>query len=179
MNNKKYGVILADPPWSYDNQVPFGKKAEDHYNTMSKDDLRNIKIPANDNCALFLWSVWPELPQAINLIEAWGFRYVTIGFIWAKAKKNGFGFFTNQMGHYTKPNTEPCLFAVKGSMPPIHRPHSIIYSSVRQHSKKPEAIHERIDSMYPDELKLELFARRTMPGWDVFGNEVKDSIELC
>lgn len=177
----KYDVILADPPWAFEvwnKDTGAGRSAESHYPTMSTQDICQLPIPAADNCALFLWSCWPTLPDALDVVSAWGFTYKTIAWVWVKAKESGMGFFTG-MGYYTRGNTEPCLLAVRGRMPvDDHAIQSLIYSPVREHSRKPDEQYAKIDRLYPNTRRLELFARRRREGWDAFGNEVENSIAL-
>ena len=182
---KKYGVILADPPWSYyswdANTGPNGRTAAKHYDVMSIEEIAALPIInlAADNCALFLWSVWPDLFRAKEVIEAWGFTYRTIAWVWAKMNKSSLGFHIG-LGYYTRANTEPCLLAVKGKMPPaVKDVMALIVSPIRQHSRKPDEQYPKIKRLYPNEKYLELFARRPHPGWDVWGNEVDSDIEIA
>ena len=178
-----YNVILADPPWKYQFWSPAQKgtrRAENHYEVMELQDICNLPINdmTADNCVLFMWATWPLLYESQEVIKAWGFEYKTLAWVWVKAKRSGFGFFTG-MGFYTRANTEPCLLAVKGSMPvAVHDIQALIYSSIREHSRKPDEQYHKIESLYPDCNYLELFARQERPGWDVFGNEVSNSITL-
>lgn len=181
---KQYDVILADPPWAFkvwDKDTGQGRSPESHYPTMEIDDICNLSISslANDNCVLFMWAVWPSLiPYAEKVIRAWGFDYKTIGWVWVKAKKSGFGFFTG-MGYYARANTEPCLLSVKGSMPVArHDIQALIYSPVRRHSQKPDDQYRKIEALYPDMKYLELFARKKREGWDSWGNEIENDIEI-
>lgn len=186
---KKYDVILADPAWSFDvwdKDTGQGRSAESHYPTMSLAEICDLPIQdlAADNCALFLWGVWPRLFDMQTVIGSWGtdqnpFIYKTIAWVWVKAKKSGFGFHFG-MGYYTRANTEPCLLAVRGSMPvESHRIQALIYSAVQAHSKKPNDQYRKIQTLYPDRRYLELFARRKYSSkWAVWGNEVPNSIEL-
>lgn len=181
---KQYGVILADPPWSYytwdKNTGPNGRTAAKHYNTMTVEDICALPVGdlAQENCALFLWSVWPDIFRAQEVIEAWGFRYATVAWVWTKLNPSSIGFHIG-LGYYTRANTEPCLLAIRGSKPPaVKDVRALIVSSVRQHSRKPDEQYANIERMYPSDSYLELFARRARPGWDVFGNEVENSIQL-
>ncbi len=181
---KKYGVILADPPWSYyswdKNTGPNGRTAAKHYPTMQVEDIASLPVCdlAADSCALFMWAVWPDIFRAKEVIEAWGFEYRTIAWVWVKLNPSSIGFHMG-LGYYTRANTEPCLLAVKGSMPPaVKDVQALIVSPVRKHSQKPDEQYSKIDRLYPHATKLELFARHTYPGWDVWGNEVKSNIEL-
>ena len=174
----EYDVILVDPPWSYyswDAKTgPQGRTAAKHYNTMSVEEICALPVGglAADNCALFLWAVWPDIFRAQEVIEAWGFTYRTIAWVWAKLNPTGMGFHIG-LGYYTRANTEPCLLAVRGSMPPaVKDVRALLVTPVREHSRKPDDQYPRIERLYPQARKLELFARRPRPGWDSWGNEV-------
>ena len=177
----KYNVILADPPWKYQYWSPAQKgtrRAENHYQVMELKEICALPIDdlTADNCVLFMWATWPLLYESQEVIKAWGFKYKTLAWVWVKAKRSGFGFFTG-MGFYTRANTEPCLLAVKGSMPVArHDIQALIYSSVREHSRKPDDQYRKIESLYPDCNYLELFARRSRPNWDIWGNEVESTV---
>lgn len=184
---KKYNIIYADPPWSYKDSRCAGA-CENHYNTMSINDLCNLpikEIAAND-CILFIWATYPLLPEAIKLIEAWGFQYRTIGFQWFKTNKkitNPLFFRLNNLffglGRWTRGNTEPCLIATKGKIKRLNNSISqIILSPIENHSKKPDIVREKIVSLVGDLPRIELFARQKTAGWDVFGNEVESDVSL-
>lgn len=182
MSGKRYGVILADPPWSYNNSGISGA-AQKHYQTMGIDDICRLPIldVVADDAVLILWSVWPLLDQAFSVIEAWGFTYKT-GMPWIKL--NGipstslFGEVVMTaypgQGWWVRGTSEPLLICVRGSArPPEHPPVGLISERMR-HSKKPSNAHEYAE-LFPGPY-LELFARRTRPGWDVWGNEVKSDV---
>ena len=172
--DKKYDVIYADPPWQYQDKHCIGN-AEAHYPTMGIDDI--CKLPVNeiasDNCVLFIWATYPMLREALAVIDAWGFKYKTIGFQWIKQNRSGNGYFFG-LGRWTRGNTEPCLIAVKGKP---HRVSSsvsqLIFSPLRAHSQKPDIARDKIRELVGGEKScIELFARNTSPGWDVWGNEI-------
>lgn len=183
----KYDVILADPPWHFRNfsaDAPGmiherSRGAAKHYGTMLTKDICKLEIPATDNAVLFLWACWPLLPDAMQVIEAWGFEYKSLAWTWIKANKTGWGFFTG-MGYYTRANSEPCLLATRGrpSKPKNRSILSLIYAPVMQHSRKPDEQYRKIEALYPKANYLEMFARRKRPGWDTWGNEVPNDIEL-
>ena len=180
----KYDVILADPPWQFrvwDKDTGQGRSAEAHYSTMTIDDICALPIRnlAANNSALFLWAVWPSLFEYVpSVLDAWGFEYKTIAWVWIKANQSGFGFFTG-MGYYTRANSEPCLLAVRGSMPVADRSiQSLLYSAIRKHSQKPDDQYRKIEALYPGKRYLELFARRKREGWDSWGNEIESDIEM-
>ena len=172
--NKKYSVIYADPPWSYQDKRCNGNAA-DHYPTMRIEDICSLPVQdlAADNCVLFLWATYPMLKEALKVIEAWGFKYKSIGFQWVKQNRSGNGYFFG-LGRWTRGNTEPCLIAVKGKP---HRANNsvsqLIFAPLRAHSQKPDITRDKIrELMGEDHSYIELFARNTTPGWDVWGNEV-------
>jgi len=177
----EYPIILADPPWAFrvwSKDTGNGRSAESHYPTMSTDELCLLPVPATGAAALFLWACWPVLPDALRVIQAWGFEYKTIAWVWAKLNRNNMGFFTG-MGYYTRANTEPCLLAVRGRMPvAVHDVQALIVSPVREHSRKPDEQYSKIERLYPGGPYLEMFARRSRPGWDVWGNEVDSTIAI-
>jgi len=166
----KYRVIYADPPWQYGDERSGGNHggAVDHYNTMNIKDLKAMPVAslAEDNSVLFLWATAPLLPEALELINAWGFNYKT-NFIWDKVKHN--------MGHYNSVRHELLLIATKGSCTPDNVQ---LFDSVQsiertdRHSEKPEEFRNIIETLYTYGNKLELFARKSVEGWEVFGNEL-------
>jgi N6-adenosine-specific RNA methylase IME4 len=119
------------------------------------------------------------LPDALQVISAWGFEYKSLAWVWIKANRSGLGFFTG-MGYYTRANSEPCFLATRGSVPkPANRGiQALIYSAVMAHSKKPNDQYRKIEALYPGLRYLEMFARSRRAGWDVFGNQVEGSITL-
>lgn len=177
----RYPVILADPPWEFrvwSRDTGNGRSAESHYPTMTTDDICRVSIPANDNCALFMWACWPTFPDALRVISAWGFEYKTIAWVWVKMNKSGIGTHVG-MGYYTRANTEPCLLAVRGRMPvAAHDVQALIMSPIQEHSRKPEDQYRKIKRLYPTGPYLEMFARRPRDGWHVWGNEVKSDLEI-
>ena len=176
---KKYNVIYADPPWRYRNK-PNGRSPEDHYPTMRMEDIKALPVKelAADDCVLFLWVTFPQLKDAWGVMEAWGFTFKSVAFVWVKLNPSSDGVFWG-MGYWTRSNAEICLLATKGK--PRRKAanvHQVIISHVEEHSKKPEEARRRIEALMGDVPKIELFARRTSPGWDVWGNEVECDVEL-
>ena len=166
----KYRIIYADPPWQYGDERSGGNHggAVDHYNTMSINELKNMPIAslAEDNAVLFLWATAPLLPEALELINAWGFNYKT-NFIWDKVKHN--------MGHYNSVRHELLLIATKGSCTPDNVQLFDSVQSIKRtdrHSEKPEEFRKIIETLYTYGNKLEMFARKQADGWEVFGNEL-------
>ena len=176
---KKYTVLYADPPWRYRNK-PNGRSPESHYPTMKTEDICALPIQAlaAEDCALFLWVTMPMLFEAQKVLAAWGFRYKTVAFVWVKQNRKGSGVFWG-MGYWTRANAELCLLATMGH--PQRRAkniHQVIISPVEEHSKKPEEARRRIEALLGEVPRLELFARRPSPGWDVWGNEVESDVVL-
>lgn len=174
-SGKKFGVIYADPPWSFEVYSGKGKQrsADRHYDCMSLDDIKALPVPAlaAEDCALFLWSVWPEIPGALEVISAWGFTYKTAGFVYVKETRGGNGLHWG-MGYWTRANTEPCLLATRGSPKRQAKDvHQVLMSPVGEHSRKPEETQARIERLLPGPY-LEMFGRRPMPGWSVWGNQI-------
>lgn len=182
MPKKKYNIIYADPPWSYTDKGSNGS-ADNHYRTMTVSDI--CKLPVNpagggiaaDDCVLFMWATYPMLPAAMQVIEAWGFTYKTIGFQWLKQNKSGKGWFFG-LGRWTRGNTEPCLIAIRGKPRRISAAVSqLIISPVRDHSRKPDEVRDKIVELMGDLPRVELFARERTPGWDAWGNEAPEKTE--
>lgn len=175
----RYTVIYADPPWRYKQKGIHGA-AEKHYPTMSMDELYRLDVEsiAGQNATLFLWVTFPMIQAGLKLINAWGFQYKTVAFVWVKQNKSGKGWFFG-LGFWTRGNAEICLLATRGK--PKRRSakvQQLIVSPVKSHSEKPVEARERIEELMGDVPKIELFARDRPYGWDVWGNEVSHDIEL-
>jgi N6-adenosine-specific RNA methylase IME4 len=179
-------------------QTRFRGGACGHYDLMSTEEICRIPVGtwAEDNAILFLWACFPMLADAMRVIARWGFTYKTNGFTWIKTNPvSGTPFFG--VGYYTKSNAEPCLLAARGEVelgpwgvrmdeeaepcllatrgevlkPAVNTVSQVIIASRAEHSAKPEEAQDRIDRMYPDARKLELFARRERPGWTAWGHD--------
>jgi N6-adenosine-specific RNA methylase IME4 len=178
-SGKKYSVIYADPPWSFNVYSGKGKirSADRHYDTQSLDDIKSMPVAqlAADDCALMMWAVMPELPGALEVIKAWGFTYKTVAFTWVKENRSGNGLFWG-MGYWTRANAEVCLLATKGA--PKRQAmdvHQVIMSPVSEHSRKPDEAQVRIERLLPGPY-LELYGRRPTPGWTVWGNQISRNL---
>ena len=173
----QYPIIYADPPWRYTAKKVQGA-AENHYPTMSINELCALPVAelAAPDCALFLWATFPQLPEALRLIEAWGFTYKSVAFVWLKKNRKADSWFYG-LGFWTRGNAEICLLATRGH--PKRQAaniHQIIISPIEAHSKKPDEARDKIVALMGDLPRVELFARQTPPGWDVWGNEVEPTI---
>ena len=180
MRMGKYQVIYADPPWAYRvwSKKGNGRSAESHYPTMSIEEIADLPVKelADENCALFLWVTFPLLREIWKVIDAWGFTYKSVAFVWIKQNKRADSLFWG-MGYWTRANAEICILATKGSPKRYSkRVHQAIVSHIEEHSKKPEEARRRIEQLMGDVPRIELFARRETPGWDVWGNEVACSL---
>lgn len=189
---KKFKVIYADPPWRFATwNKATAVKARDsksaylsaavHYTTMPTIDICRLPVweLCADDCVLFMWISWPMLPEALKVIEAWGFKYKTCGFDWTKANASQPDMFTESMkgamgmGYWTRANTEPCLIATKGK--PKRLKADVIMSIIeprREHSRKPSRVHSDIQRLV-DGPYLELFGRQQRDGWTVWGNQTE------
>ncbi len=173
----KYPVVLADPPWNFETWGEGDRNVTKYYPVMPTADICAIQPPAADDCALFLWACWPKLLDAMQLIEAWGFTYRTVAWVWVKLNKSSMGTHVG-MGYYTRANTEPCLLAVRGRMPvKAHDVQALIMTPVQEHSRKPDDQYHKIERLY-DGPYLELFARRKREGWHSWGNEVDSDVVI-
>jgi len=164
----KYRVIYADCPWNYGNKLVAGYgAAENHYPTMSIEELCKLPVKelAEDNAVLFFWVTSPLLEECFPVIKSWGFKYKT-SFVWDKVKHN--------MGHYNSVRHELLLICTKGSCLPDSS--KLIDSVVeiersQKHSEKPEEFRNIINTLYTFGAKIELFSRKKVEGWSVWGNQ--------
>lgn len=179
----KYGVILADPPWQYDIAGRLGA-AENHYATMSIDAICALPVAqlAAPDSVLLLWGTWPKLPEGLRVVEAWGFHFVT-GFPWVKVTDVSHDLWGNLTfkphygtGYWARGASEFVLIGKRGDISPPSGQFVGLLSPNMRHSRKPESLHHYAMSL-PGPY-LELFARRPFPGWDVWGNEVKSTVEV-
>ena len=175
-SGQRFPVIYADPPWEFKVYSGKGKQrsAERHYDTSPLDAIKALPVAAlaAKDCALFMWAVWPELPGALDVIKAWGFEYKTAGLVWVKQVSDTNSDPFTGMGYWTRANSEVCLFATKGSPQRAAKDvHQIILAPVGKHSVKPEEARARIERLIIGPY-LELFGRRSVPGWTVWGNEM-------
>ena len=176
-----YELIYADPPWKYNERknaaTKFGRGTP--YPTMTTDDICALDIPAiaADNCALALWATGPRIPDAMRVIDAWGFRYCTILFTWAKISKSGA--YRLLPGYYTGSNAEICFLGARGSVPVDDKSvRQIIAAPLERHSKKPAEAYDRLDRLWPDAKRIELFARDARDGWHAWGNELTNNVTI-
>lgn len=180
---RKYQIIYADPPWTYRDKALAGNRgAGCKYPIMSLEDIKNLNVAGggriDENCLLFIWVTMPKLDECFEVIKAWGFEYKTVAFTWVKRNKKAPSWFWG-MGRWTRANAELCLLATRGKPKRISAAvSSIIDTPIEGHSKKPDIVRDRIIQLVGDLPRLELFARQKTEGWDVWGNEVKNNLEI-
>ena len=175
----KFGTILADPPWRFNNRT--GKMAPEHkrlnrYATLSLEEIQSIPVfdVAAENSHLYLWIPNALIQMGLDTMKAWGFEYKT-NLVWYKTRKDG-GPDGRGVGFYFRNVTEMVLFGVKGSLrtlDPGRRQVNIILERKREHSRKPDGFYPIIESCSPGPY-LELFARGPRDGWSIWGNEAEE-----
>lgn len=180
--NKKYNIIYADPPWKYPKSGGIKSArglAKKYYCEMELEDIKKLRVQdiANENCYLFLWATAPNILEAIEVLNTWGFNFFTIAFVWIKKNKKSDGLFWG-MGNSTRANAEFVLLGRKGKLKRYSaKIHQIIMSRIREHSRKPDEVRNKIVELYGDLPRIELFARQRFEGWDVWGNEVSNAVQ--
>ncbi len=184
--NKKFDIIYADPPWNYNGKLQYDKSskgkekidlskkifissADFKYPTLKTSELMTIPINkiSKDDCLLFMWVTNPHLAQAIELGKVWGFDYRTVAFVWDKMNHNP--------GQYTLSNCELCLVFKRGRIPKprgARNVQQLIRSPRQEHSKKPIEVMKRIEKMFPNQERIELFARKKIKGWSAWGLDI-------
>lgn len=175
---KKYQIIYCDPPWDYKGQTQHTGKggkssggAASHYPCMKLPLLKALSVPSitDVDCLMFMWTTGPHLDQAIELMKAWGFDYSTVGFVWDKGRVNP--------GFYTMSQCEWVLIGKRGKIPlprGLRNVKQYVSAPRQKHSKKPDEVRDRIKAMFPTQLKLEMFTRQRVAGWDCHGNQVSN-----
>lgn len=173
---KKYQIIYADPPW----KGHYFRRNSTAYPLMSVEKIASLPIQSivHQDALLFMWVTMSAIPDALRVIDGWGFQFVTNGFTWiktcSKSNKPAVG-----LGMWTRHNAEICLLAKRGR--PTRQSfavRSLVTSPRLRHSQKPAVVRDRIVELCGDIPRLELFARTKTPGWDIWGNELSNDLEL-
>lgn len=171
----KYDIIYADPPWRYNDKRGNDPKAGGiTYQTMVLEDIKRLPVKdlAEKDCALFMWVTMPMIREGLEVIEAWGFKYITCAFTWIKLNPKSDGIYSG-MGQWTNGNAELCLLARRGKPKRVARNvKQVVVAHRERHSKKPDEVRDRIVNLMGDKRRIELFAREHAEGWDCWGNEV-------
>ena len=177
-----YRVIYADPPWAFHTWSGRGqgKGAVQHYDTMAAGDISALPVRdlAAPDAVLFVWVVQAQLPEAMALLDAWGFTFKTVAFAWVKLKgKQDRMFYAGSdvrmgMGYHTRAGFEQCWLATrgKGYERLTKAEPQVVFSPLREHSRKPDEIAEAICRLAAGP-RVELFARTKREGFDVWGNQ--------
>ena len=208
----KYSIIYLDPPWKYNSRANhktrFRGGAEGHYPLMTMAEIAALPIGdiAAKSAAVLMWCTFPYLDEQIKLFKHWGFKYRTQFITWVKLNPRGYDFPAEDpnykpgkqyvlysdglfhsvffgVGYYAKSNPEVCLLGMRGQVPTISDTvSSVILAPRRQHSQKPTEAYSRIEGVFGDVPRIELFARNSAPGWVCAGNgidgrDIRESIE--
>jgi N6-adenosine-specific RNA methylase IME4 len=163
-----FGVVLADPAWKFETWGESGQNrtAARHYPTMELEKIKALQVPAADVAVLFMWATGAMMPEALEVMEAWGFEYQS-QIVWVKPRPI--------TGHWARSRHELLLIGTRGKPPapaPGTQPESVIEAPTGPHSEKPAIVYEIIEKMFPTMPKLELFARQKRKDWTSWGNEV-------
>lgn len=186
-----YRVIAADPPWQFksNSAAKPGRNAMRHYDCMSLEDINALPVAdvAADDAILFLWITGPFMATGAHLalMKAWGFKPSGMGFVWIKLNPRAASLFILRDdlamggGFTTRKNAEFCLIGKRGrSVRQNAGVHEVIIDPRRQHSRKPDEFYSRVQQ-YSSGPYLEMFARQSRPGWDVWGNQTRKFDEVA
>lgn len=181
--NRKYDVVLLDPPWSYYGQQDKWGAAAKFYQTMT--DVELLKFPITNllyrHSVVFMWATSPRLDFALTCLREWGLTYRGIAFVWVKTRQDG----TPIKAQGVRPSiVKPtCEYVIAASQTAKGRPMKLgsesvvntVLEPVREHSRKPDAVQQRIEMLYPNAERIELFARYKRNGWDSWGDEISEN----
>ena len=197
-----YNIIYSDPPWNFGNRMYSSNGQDQHreigraYDVMNTKEICELPIRqiAGEDCVLFMWTTDAHIPDAIEVMKKWGFKYKTVAFIWLKKEMSGTQ--VCYMGQWTMKNAELVLLGTKGKMTKYLKSRKVrqLVEAKRnreKHSQKPQEVKNRIIQMFGNELpKIELFARgdkewrnlfneNRFDGWHTWGNEIESDINLA
>jgi N6-adenosine-specific RNA methylase IME4 len=166
----EHQIVLADPPWRFasNSDAKPGKNARGHYPCMRLEDIAaiDVKSMASRDALLFMWVTVPFARLAFDVMDAWGFTYKS-QVVWIKDRI--------ATGYWARNRHEMVYIGRRGKFPcprPAMFPDSVMQGQQRQHSRKPDALHDAIDAAFPNASKIEMFARERRHGWSAWGNEV-------
>ena len=168
-----FDIVVADPPWRFasNSKAKPGRNAMRHYDCMPTGEIASMPVPAicAKHALLFLWATSPMLPQALEVMEAWGFKYISSA-VWVK-KRLG-------TGYWFRNRHEFVLLGKRGKFPRGAKAPfltSIVAGEFRGHSRKPDWLQDEVDRNWPTQAKLEMFARQARLGWSSHGNQLPDA----
>ena len=182
--NKKYSVIYADPAWQYNSKQYQDsdrdmKPLDSFYATMTTKDICDMPVKniTNDDCVCFMWVTDSHLEDGLKVMKSWGFKYKTIAFTWVKqTSQNNLCY---NFSPYTLKSTEICIVGVKGKLSNVKVVNNIkglVFAERTKHSEKPNEIRDLISKWCGNKLRIELFAREKVDGWDSWGNEIESDV---
>jgi N6-adenosine-specific RNA methylase IME4 len=164
---RTFPILYADPPWRFEGPALTGSRVTElHYPTMSLTDICALPVHeiAAPDAVLFMWALPSMIPEALEVLTAWGFEWKTHG-AWKKPRMS--------TGFWLRNTLEDIIIATRGNMvPPAHVDAFLFEAPAGAHSEKPAIVRQRIVELYPDVARIELFARTApAPGWFVWGHE--------
>lgn len=179
----KYNVIYCDVPWTYGSKSAINNSTgntivplSEHYKSLSTKEVKELPINeiSADDCACFFWVTDSHLKEGIEVLEKWGFKYTTIAFNWIKKTVNGNT--CVNVAPWTLKSSEICLLGTKGTLTKYKKNNSVmqlVEAERTTHSKKPDEVRKRIETLFGDIPRIELFARdKNIPGWDAIGDGI-------
>jgi N6-adenosine-specific RNA methylase IME4 len=160
----RFPVIVADPPWPYECRTEdLSHLGTVPYPTMSIEEISALKVPADENAVLWLWTTNAFMRQAYEVLDAWGFHEKTI-LTWVKHRPG--------IGNWLRGQTEHCILAIKGRpVVQLTNQGTVLVAPVREHSRKPDEFYELVEGLCPARVRLDMFARESRPGWTSAGAE--------
>lgn len=165
-----FNVIVIDPPWSYNEGDPgkaynpnhWATRVANPYPEMTLDEIADLRLPAAEDCVLWLWTTHKFMRHSFALLDVWGFEDKTI-LTWVKDRMG--------VGYWLRSQSEYCIMAVKGN-PPINLTNqtTVLHGPMREHSRKPDEFYALVDGLCVGR-KIDFFSRECRPGWAQYGNE--------
>ncbi|MBL8909858.1 MAG: DNA methyltransferase [Archangium sp.] len=180
--SKQFGCGVFDPPWWEAGGGQVKRGADRHYPLMKTAAICALPVRELflDDSHLWLWVTNNFLEDGLEVMRAWGFRYVS-NVAWGKVNENGV--VQQGLGQYIRGAHELLLFGVRGQPPyklvdgKRQQTPSLILAPRTEHSVKPDVFYEAAARVSHGPF-IEGFARRPRPGWDVWGNEVESTVAL-
>lgn len=181
---KQYSVIYADPPWAYSQGGSTKSShgiAKQHYPTMTTAEICTLPVReiVREGAACFMWATFPNITEAIKVMEAWGFTYKTATFVWVKRTASRVAISWGWVPTPAQTRRFACWASRRAlrqrTQIRAHNVHQIIEAPFEGHSKKPDETRQRIVELLGDVPRLEMFARQRADGWDAWGNEAPEA----